>query len=153
MTTAADPTPAPHPLRFLRDADWLSGERARIFARLWLAISLIVAAAWVLLARHDLDLLGKPLGTDFASFWTASQLALAGHPAAAYDIAAHHAAQTRLFGRDIGYYAFFYPPMFLWICLPLAALPYLASLGVWLGSPERPMRGWPANSSADGAAG
>jgi hypothetical protein len=133
MTTAADPTPAPHPLRFLRDADWLSGERARIFARLWLAISLIVAAAWVLLARHDLDILGKPLGTDFASFWTASQLALAGHPAAAYDIAAHHAAQTRLFGRDVGYYAFFYPPMFLWICLPLAALPYLASLGVWLG--------------------
>lgn len=119
-------------VRFVRDADWLTIDRAQLFARSWLAISLIVAVAGVLLARNNLDSLGKPIGTDFSSFWTASQLALGGHPADAYNMAQHHLAQNRLFGRDVGYYAFFYPPMFLLLCLPLAALPYLASLGAWL---------------------
>jgi hypothetical protein len=132
MTLIADHRPVPGLARFARDANWLTAERARIFARLWLAMTLIAAVAWVLLAHHDVDLQGKPLGTDFASFWTASRLALSGHSAQAYDLDVHHAAQTQVFGRDVGYYAFFYPPVFLLICLPLAMLPYLASLGVWL---------------------
>ena len=48
------------------------------------------------------------------------------------DIAAHHAQQTAIFGRDTGYAAFFYPPIFLLVCLPLAVLPYLAALAAWL---------------------
>ncbi|MBV9079215.1 MAG: DUF2029 domain-containing protein [Methylobacteriaceae bacterium] len=47
-------------------------------------------------------------------------------------MAAHGAAQTATLGRDIGYAAFFYPPPFLLICWPLAALPYLPALGLWL---------------------
>ena len=41
---------------------------------------------------------GKPLGTDFVSFWTASHLALDGRPDLAYDVGAHWAAQKALFG-------------------------------------------------------
>ena len=55
-----------------------------------------------------------------------------GRRRSAYDITAHHAQQTALFGRDTGYAAFFYPPIYLLICLPLAAAPYLASLAAWL---------------------
>ena len=42
--------------------------------------------------------------------------------------------RRRVFGRDVGYAAFFYPPMFLILCLPLGLLPYLASLAVWLAA-------------------
>ncbi len=85
------------------------------------------------MAYGGVDPTGKPLGTDFVSFWTASQLALGGHPAAAYDPTQHEAAQQALFpGSRPGYYAFFYPPVFLLLCLPLALLPYLASLIAWL---------------------
>jgi alpha-1,2-mannosyltransferase len=117
----------------LREAPWLTRERALAYGRILLAMSLAAAVIWTALAHGGLDRMGKPLGTDYASFWTASQLALAGHPLQVYDIAAHHAAQTRLFGRDVGYAAFFYPPIYLLICLPLALLPYFASLAVWLG--------------------
>ncbi|MDR3508814.1 MAG: glycosyltransferase family 87 protein [Caulobacteraceae bacterium] len=134
MTLAETPPRRSFLARALRDADWLTADRARAYALIWLVMSIGIAAVWVALSHGGLDRLGKPLGTDFASFWTASQLAMSSHPALAYDPVAHHAAQTRLFGKDVGDYAFFYPPMFLWLCLPLASMPYLASLAVWLGA-------------------
>jgi len=79
------------------------------------------------------DGLGKPLGTDFVSFWAASHLALEGHVASVYQPALHQAAQHALFSQlPPAYVAFFYPPTFLLLCLPLALLPYLPSLAVWL---------------------
>jgi hypothetical protein len=133
MTAVAplDP-PKPDALAVLRRADWLTGERARTYGWLWLAVGLVVAATWVALSRGGLDPTGKPLGTDFMSFWSASQLALAGSPASAWNVAAQHARESAIFGRDTGYAAFFYPPTFLLICLPLGLLPYLASLAAWL---------------------
>jgi len=117
----------------LRDADWLTRDRAAAYCRILFFVSLGAAVLWIALSRGGLDREGKPLGADFISFWTASKIALGGHPAEVYDMAIHRAAQTALFSRDVGYAAFFYPPAFLLICLPLAALPYLASLVIWLG--------------------
>jgi alpha-1,2-mannosyltransferase len=117
---------------WLRDADWLSRERASAYCKIMFFVTIGAALLWLALSQGGLDRSGKPLGTDFVSFWTASQLALGGRPAEVYDIAAHQAAQTALFSRDIGYTAFFYPPPFLLICLPLATLPYLWSLFLWL---------------------
>jgi hypothetical protein len=132
--THAVPRPRSAPLlAALRDAPWLTRERALAYGRILLAMSLGAEIVWTALSHGGLDRMGKPLGTDFISFWTASKLTLGGHPARVYDIAVHHAEQTRLFGRDTGYSAFFYPPIYLLICLPLAILPYLASLAVWLG--------------------
>lgn len=121
-------------LAALSRADWLTARRARAWGWLLLGVTAVIAIGWVAVSRGSLDLTGKPLGTDFTSFWTASKLALAGSPRSAYDIAAHHAQQVALFGRDTGYAAFFYPPIFLLICLPLACLPYLASLAAWLAA-------------------
>ena len=73
----------------------------------------------------------KPFGGDFSYYWVASQLALAGHPAAVYDPVRLHAALAALFGLDIHLH-FFYPPSFLLVVLPFALLPYHASLAVWL---------------------
>ena len=118
--------------RVLRDAEWLDARRARAYCLILFIVTALCMAGWAALSHGGVDPRGKPLGTDFTSFWTASQLALAGRPEAAYDLAAHHGAQSALFGRDLGYAAFFYPPAFLLICLPLALAPYLASLGLWL---------------------
>jgi len=123
------------PIAALRDAAWLSRERARAYLYILGAITLAVAAAWIGMSRHGLDLLGKPLGADFPSFWAASRLALQGGPARVYDLAAHAAAERSGFGgRDVPYSAFFYPPTFLLICLPLGLVPYLASVAIWLGA-------------------
>ena len=121
-------------LASVRDADWLTPERAKAYSLILLIIMSATALVWAVMARSGLDPLGKPLGTDFSSFWTASKLALSGHPLSAYDPATHHKAQTVLFGHDVGYYAFFYPPIFLLICLPLALLPYPAALAAWLAA-------------------
>jgi alpha-1,2-mannosyltransferase len=130
-----------------RDADWLDGRRATAWLRILAAVMVVVAGAWIALSHGGVDPTGKPLGTDFLSFWAASKLALAGHSAQVYDPAAHAAVQRAAFpGTDIGYAAFFYPPVFLLICLPLAALPYLAALAAWLAVTGlacwQALRGW-----------
>jgi alpha-1,2-mannosyltransferase len=132
MTPAAPNRAPPLLLGALSRAGWLTAKRARAWGWLLLGVTTAIALAWVATSRNGLDLAGRPLGTDFTSFWTASKLALAGTPASAYDVAAHHAQQVAIFGRDTGYAAFFYPPIFLLVCLPLAALPYLAALAAWL---------------------
>jgi hypothetical protein len=119
-------------LAALREADWLTAGRARAYCRILFAVSIVALAAWIALSHDGLDGSGKPLGTDFVSFWTASELALAGQAPSVYDPAAHHAAQDALFGRDISYFAFFYPPVFLLLCLPLALAPYWLALPAWL---------------------
>jgi len=73
----------------------------------------------------------KPVGGDFSYYWVASQLALAGDPAAVYDPARLQAGLAALFGMPFALH-FFYPPNFLMVVLPFALLPYHASLGVWL---------------------
>lgn len=117
----------------LRDAAWLGAERARAWCAILAAFSLLAVLVWVGLSHGGVDRLGKPLGTDFISFWSAGRLALGGDPSAAYDPATHAAAEAAALPEARpDYYAFFYPPTFLLICLPLALLPYPAALAVWL---------------------
>ena len=117
----------------LRDATWFDGSRARAYCIILAAVSVMACVGYLALSRDGLDPMGKPIGTDFASFWTASQLALAGHAADAWSMARHGAAQAAKFGAQAGYAAFFYPPPYLLVCLPLALMPYLLALVVWLG--------------------
>jgi hypothetical protein len=116
----------------LSEARWLGEARARAYLNILAALSAIAAIAYLILSHLPFDPLGKPLGTDFASFWTASRIALAGHPADVWNPGIHEAAQVALFGAQAGYAAFFYPPTFLLVCLPLALAPYTLSLAVWL---------------------
>lgn len=80
------------------------------------------------------DFMGYPLGRDFSVYWLASLLALAGSPDTVYNLPQFGAAQQAYFNFNAGgYYGFFYPPTFLLMIYPLALLPYLPSLTVWLG--------------------
>ncbi len=109
----------------------LNADRLRAW-NLILAIALALCClGYIALSPRGIDPLGKPLGTDFTSFYAASKLAIAGHPEAAYDPKIHGAAEDAIFGRKFDYSAFFYPPIFLLYCLPLALLPYFLSLALW----------------------
>jgi alpha-1,2-mannosyltransferase len=123
--------------RAFAEAPALTGRRLRVYLWLLFGLNAAVALAWLGLAltHGGLAQEGKALGSDFTSFWAASKLALSGHAALAYQTEPHWAAQKAIFGgREVGYSAFFYPPTYLLICLPLALLPYLVSLFAWLGA-------------------
>ena len=127
-------------ISIFRDAPWLCMERASAWARISAVISTLAALTLVFVTHGGFvpDPWGRPLGTDFSSFWTAARLASDGIPEAAWDPVAHAAAEQASFGLNAGYandyYAFFYPPPFLLICLPLAFLPYNAGLAIWLAA-------------------
>lgn len=73
-----------------------------------------------------------PGSRDFISFWGAARLALAGTPALAYDSLALHAVQIQAATFDPGRgMPFPYPPAFLLVVLPFAALPFPLAMALW----------------------
>jgi len=125
-------------ISLLREAPWLEQSRALAWTRVLALASALVALAFILCTHGGStpDPWGRPLAPDFVSFWTAGKLALDGAPESAWNPAVHAAAQRASFPPDAGYktdyYAFFYPPPFLLICLPLALLPYGGADALWL---------------------
>ena len=76
---------------------------------------------------------GAPVATDFVNVWAAGRQALAGQPAAVYDVALHKAAEVAAVGHDFdGEYPWIYPPTFLFVAVLLALLPYVTAAAVWL---------------------
>jgi branched-subunit amino acid transport protein len=113
----------------LRSGSFITANRTRGYACLLLA-GFTLAILWLVASAHGLsDYAGRPLGTDFSSFYAAGRLAAAGH--SPYDQAALLAMEQSLFGPNTPYYAFAYPPTFLLLLAPLARLPYLAALALW----------------------
>jgi alpha-1,2-mannosyltransferase len=111
---------------------WLTRERLFVYAGMLLAASLISAVVWVALADGLVDRIGQPIGTDFSNVWAAGKLVLGGEPAAPYDLARHYAAEKEAFGgRDVPFYGWHYPPLFLVVAAGLALLPYAWALLVW----------------------
>lgn len=113
--------------RDLKFAAWFTPGRALRYAAVLLALEV---AAFLLIAaiqRNYIVTLPRPTTTDFASFYAAGALADAGTPALAYDRAAHYAAEERATEPGVNYSYFYYPPVFLIVCMALAAVPYLAA--------------------------
>lgn len=111
---------------------WLTAKRARLYPLAFLTVNSLLFLTYVLLGHGNLDPFGKPIGTDFASFWTASAFVLSGNAASAYNPMDHYATQSAMFGKSIGYHAWLYPPTALLIVAPLSFFPYLPSLFSWL---------------------
>ena len=112
--------------------DWLTRERLRVYPRVFFAIYLLVIFSWVLMADGVFDSRGKPLGTDFTSFYASAQLAMNGQAPFAYDFVAQFEAEKAALGPElVDFYSFSYPPTFMLLLMPLGALPYLAALFVW----------------------
>lgn len=109
---------------------WLSRDRLTVYPRIFVAVYLVAAIVWVLLAVDLIDPKGKPLGYDFITFWAASWLSLAGEPAAAFDMGRIFAAEQIAVPENGAVFLWHYPPMFQLVVIPLALFPYLWSYGV-----------------------
>ncbi|MBD0275749.1 MAG: DUF2029 domain-containing protein, partial [Acetobacteraceae bacterium] len=117
----------------LREAAWLNAERATIAG--WMLLAGLVFTLGVLLgtSRDGINSHGVPLGGDFTCYFTASWLALRDGAALAYDHAAMRAAQIEVMGGDYGFLPFFYPPLWLLLCLPFALFPYAVAHAAFVG--------------------
>jgi len=112
----------------LRSGRWLTAERAGAYPLILLTFYALAVVGWIALSGGLIDPNGKPIGTDFSSFYAAGSLALEGRAGEVYDMAAHHAREQQIFGAAVPYYGWLYPPLFLLVVTPLAVLPYPAAL-------------------------
>jgi arabinofuranan 3-O-arabinosyltransferase len=79
------------------------------------------------------DSAGLGIPTDFVNVWAAGRLVLDGHPAQAYDWDIQKQVELALLRQDFpGYFAWHYPPPFLFIASLLAQLPYAAAFIGWV---------------------
>jgi hypothetical protein len=95
-----------------------------------IAIFLILIAGthgWIVPLEHATT-------TDFASFYAAGKLAIAGTPQLAYDQAAHYAMEQVVTAPGIEYQFFNYPPVYLILCAALAPLPYLVAFVLFIAA-------------------
>lgn len=117
----------------LRGGTWLTAERIRAMPRMLLAVTTLAILVWIGLSDGLIDPNGKPLGTDFSNVYAAGELANRGEAAAAYDPGRQHAAEKEVFGgREVPFYGWHYPPMFLAVAALLALLPYGWALLAWM---------------------
>jgi len=80
---------------------------------------------------YDADGLGMP--TDFVNVWAAGRLVLDGHPVQAYDWVIQKQVEVALLGQDfVGYFAWHYPPPFLFVASCLAQFSYSAAFIGWV---------------------
>ena len=96
-------------------------------ANLTLCPAAYFASWWI----YDPNGLGIP--TDFINVWAAGRLVLDGVPAQAYDWDIQKQLEVATLGQDfVGYFAWHYPPPFLFVASLLAMLPYAAGYAGWV---------------------
>src|SRR5690242_860297 len=101
------------------------------FVLLCINVTLFPAAyfshAWI----WDEHGLGVP--TDFVNVWAAGKMVLDGHPALAYDWDLQKQVELAVLKQDfVGYFAWHYPPPFLFVAAFLAQFPYAIAFIGWL---------------------
>lgn len=118
----------------LRSGRWLTTDRTRAYSLILLGLYAIAIVGWIALSDGLIDRNGKPIGTDFSSFYAAGSLVLDGRAGDVYDMAAHFAREQQIFGAATPYYGWLYPPIFLLVATPLARMPYPLALIAWQGA-------------------
>jgi Glycosyltransferase family 87 len=79
-----------------------------------------------------IDSQGRGIPTDFVNVWAAGRLVLDGRPEAVYDWTIHKAIENAAIGYAFdGYYAWLYPPPFLFAAALLASLPIAVAQALW----------------------
>jgi hypothetical protein len=116
-------------LATLRGNAWLTQTRAERWSWIFLGGYLVFFLSLLGTAHGMTDLVGRPVGADFSSFYSAGRIArLGGNP---FDQVALYAAQRALFGAATPFYGFAYPPVFLLILAPLSLFSYPVALAIW----------------------
>jgi hypothetical protein len=126
-------------LSALRDAPWLTADRALSYFKVYIAAHFAVAAfmAWAFHHESVTHGGGRPIGTDFMAFWSAARMALAGDPSRAYDdaaVAAFEHSQAWISADPLMRFPFLYPPTFLLLLLPLGYLGYVPAIVAFLAT-------------------
>ncbi|MBB4286490.1 glycosyltransferase family 87 protein [Roseospira goensis] len=112
---------------------WLNAQRVSAYMRIVLVLYAVTLVVFVAVSPDGLDPLGRPLGNDFLAFWSAARLAVAGEPAAAWDIGHLFEAGRQALPEVTLGYVFSYPPVFQLLLMPLGLLPWAWALAVWSG--------------------
>ena len=121
--------------REIRTGEWLTPARLRGYAAILVVAYAVAAVLWIALAHGLVDRNNKPIGTDFSNVYAAGTLALAGKPDVAYDWSREHAVEKATFGgRDVPFFGWHYPPLFLIVATVLALLPYGWALALWMAA-------------------
>lgn len=108
--------------------------RLKLLARCWIVVAPVIYLV-DLLQQTRLDLtdgIRRPFGDDFINFWSGAWLALHERAREVYDFDAFHLFETSVVGSHIDTYNYSYPPVLLLLTAPLAVIPYVPALGVWL---------------------
>lgn len=108
---------------WIRRADWLRSGRVRGYGLL------VGLASLMVLGFAYAEAMGAT-GSDFLAFWGAGQVAAAGDPAAAYDLAVQERVQTGTGSQ--GWFAFVNPPPFLFVAAPLGLMPFHVAWPLWV---------------------
>jgi glycosyl transferase family 87 len=78
---------------------------------------------------------GRGIPMDFVNVWAAGRLVLEGHAALAYDWDIQKQVELALLQQDFpGYFAWHYPPPFLFVASLLAQFPYAAAFVGWVSA-------------------
>jgi hypothetical protein len=111
---------------------WLTRERVYLVTGMIGLASLGLIGWLYVTSTGTVDVLHRPLGTDFSNVWTAGRMALDGRASEVWDWGAHFRVQQEFHRtRDVDLFGWHYPPPFLLIAAALATMPYLPSLVVW----------------------
>jgi hypothetical protein len=118
---------------------WLSAGRAKA----WCRVLLVGEAFWLaaffgraFAAKHPASIL---ISSDFTCFWSAAILTIRSGAQAAYDQVAISGVEHAV--REIGanlVAPFLYPPTYLFICLPLALLPFMLAAPAFVAASAAP---------------
>lgn len=101
----------------LKTGDWVLARHIRFASLFYLAASALVVVLLFTVPNSFNPGDGKPLLTDFLSFWAAAGEANAGRPELPYFTGEFQKLQFELTGTD-KFFSFFYPPTFLLAVLP-----------------------------------
>jgi alpha-1,2-mannosyltransferase len=118
-------------LLVLRTGTWLTRERVRLVAMALLFASSAGLIYLVATAHGDIDLQGRPLGTDFSNVYAAGTFVNDGDAMAPFDPARQFAREQSIFGPATQFYGWHYPPYFLFVAAALAKMPYGLALAIW----------------------
>jgi hypothetical protein len=108
--------------------------RLKLIARCWIVIAPIMYLL-DLAQQTRLDLtdgIRRPFGDDFINYWSGAWLALHEQARGVYDFDAFHLFEASVVGSHLDSYHYSYPPVLLLMTAPLALIPYVPALGVWL---------------------
>jgi hypothetical protein len=116
----------------IRSGDWVTVARMRAYSFIILGFAIAILGGWIIASDGLIDRNGKPIGTDFSNVYAAGTLVLQGRAPDAYDPPLQHAAERAVFGRDVPFFGWHYPPFFFAVAALVACVPYAIGLLLWM---------------------